>query len=216
MSWRSVSGRRSAAILVPLGTNLSPNAVSRSAAISFAISFIPVVTLTPASRRTGPWLTTVSLRVMRRELQTPQSPVPPTPTDMSPIEDAFAEIESLRPIESICHTNVAKKNVIWRSTLTRRHQAATISIASKSINQRKLGEQKEQELVRCIARLTKQGLTSIKALIQNFASDVAKSPVSESWVTRFIGRHSIDLISKWTAGTDNNRHQADLGAKYSL
>jgi hypothetical protein len=53
-------------------------------------------------------------------------------------------------------------------------------------------------------------------LKQNFASDVAKSPVSESWVTRFIGRHSIHLISKWTAGMDNNRHQADSGAKYSL
>jgi hypothetical protein len=53
-------------------------------------------------------------------------------------------------------------------------------------------------------------------LIQNFASDVAKSPVSESWVTRFISRHSIHLISKWTAGMDNNRHQADSGAKHSL
>jgi hypothetical protein len=62
----------------------------------------------------------------------------------------------------------------------------------------------------------RQGLPSIRALIQNFASDVAKSPVSESWVTRFIGRHSIDLISKWTADTDNNCHQADSRNKYSL
>jgi hypothetical protein len=61
-----------------------------------------------------------------------------------------------------------------------------------------------------------QGLPSTRALIQNFASDVAKSPVSESWVTRFIGRYIIHLISKWVTGMDNNRHQADSGAKYSL
>jgi hypothetical protein len=158
----------------------------------------------------------VSVRVMRGELQTPQSPVPLTPTNMSPTEDVLAEIESLRSIDSICYTNVAKKHGVWRSTLTRRHQAATLSNASKSINQRKLDEQQEQELVRYIARLTRQGLPPTRALIQNFASDVAKSPVSESWVTRFVRRHSIHLISKWTAGMDNNRHQADSGAKYSL
>jgi hypothetical protein len=160
--------------------------------------------------------TTVSVRVMRGELQTPQSPVPLTPTNMSPIEDALAEIESLKPIDSICYTNVAKRHGVWRSNLTRRHQAATISNASKSINQRKLDEQQEQELVRYITRLTRQGLPPTRTLIQNFASDVAKSPVSESWVTRFTGRHSIHLISKWTAGMDSNRRQADSGAKYSL
>jgi hypothetical protein len=159
---------------------------------------------------------TVSVRVMRGELQTPQYPVPPTPTNMSPIEDALAEIESLRPTDSICYTEVAKRHGVWRSTLTRRHQAATRSNSNKSINQRKLDEQQEQELVRYIARLTRQGLPPTRASIQNFASDVVKSPVSESWVTRFIGRHSIDLISKWTAGMDNNRHQADSRAKYSL
>jgi hypothetical protein len=89
-------------------------------------------------------LVTVSVRVMRGELQTPQSPVPPTPTNMSPIEDALAEIESLRPTDSICYTNVSKRHGVWRSTLTRRHQAATLSNASKSINQRKLDEQRSK------------------------------------------------------------------------
>jgi hypothetical protein len=70
--------------------------------------------------------------------------------------------------------------------------------------------------VRYISRLITQGLPPTRALIQNFASGVAKSPIGESWVTRFISRHSIHLISKWTAGMDNNRYQADLGAKYSL
>lgn len=135
---------------------------------------------------------------------------------MSPIENALAELESLAPGELVRYAKTAKKHGVWRSTLTRRHQAATQSYASKSINQRKLDDQQEQELVRYITSLTKQGLPPTRALIQNFASDVAASPVSESWVTRFISRHSIHLISKWTAGMDNNRHQADSGAKYSL
>jgi hypothetical protein len=159
---------------------------------------------------------TVSVRVMRGELQNTSISSTIYPTNMSPTEDALAEIESLGSMDSICYTNMAKRNGFWRSTLTRRHQAATLSNASKSINERKLDEQQEQELVRYIARLTRQGLPSTRALIQNFASDVAKSPVSESWVIRFIGRHSIHLISKWTAGMDINRHQADSGAKYSL
>jgi hypothetical protein len=45
---------------------------------------------------------------------------------------------------------------------------------------------------------------------------VAKELVSESWVTRFINRHSTHLISQWATGMDNNRHQADSGGKYSL
>jgi len=53
-------------------------------------------------------------------------------------------------------------------------------------------------------------------MIRNFASIIAKEPVSESWVTRFINRHSIHLISRWAAGMDSNRHNADSGDKYSL
>ena len=53
-------------------------------------------------------------------------------------------------------------------------------------------------------------------MIQNFASTIAKELVSESWVTRFINRHSIHLISRWAASMDSNRHQADSGSKYSL
>jgi hypothetical protein len=53
-------------------------------------------------------------------------------------------------------------------------------------------------------------------MIRNFASAVAKELVSESWVTRFINRHGIHLISQWATGMDSNRHQADSGDKYSL
>ena len=53
-------------------------------------------------------------------------------------------------------------------------------------------------------------------MIPNFASIIAKEPVSESWVTRFINRHSVHFVSRWATSMDCNRHQADPGAKYSL
>lgn len=37
-----------------------------------------------------------------------------------------------------------------------------------------------------------------------------------SWVDSFISRNSDSLISRWTAGLDNNRYKADSGAKYKL
>jgi hypothetical protein len=74
---------------------------------------------------------------------------------MSPIENALAELELLAPGELVRYTKTAKKHGVWRSTLTCRHQAATQSYASKSINQRKLDDQQEQELVRYITSLTR-------------------------------------------------------------
>ena len=53
-------------------------------------------------------------------------------------------------------------------------------------------------------------------MIRNFASEIAKEPVSESWATRFINRYSIYVISQWTTGMDSDRHQADSGDKYKL
>lgn len=53
-------------------------------------------------------------------------------------------------------------------------------------------------------------------MIRNFASAVAKEPVSESWVTRFINKYTIDLISKYSTGMDSDRHNADSHLKYKL
>jgi hypothetical protein len=53
-------------------------------------------------------------------------------------------------------------------------------------------------------------------MIRNFASAMAGSDVSESWVTRFMSRNASHLISRWQTGMDRNRHQADSGSKYSL
>jgi hypothetical protein len=51
-------------------------------------------------------------------------------------------------------------------------------------------------------------------MVQNFASAIAKNDVSEAWVTRFINRNSLDLISHWATGMDQTRHAADSGIKY--
>jgi hypothetical protein len=51
-------------------------------------------------------------------------------------------------------------------------------------------------------------------MIQNFASQIAKERVSETWVSRFLARYSSQLTSQWTDAMDRNRHQADSGAKY--
>jgi hypothetical protein len=53
-------------------------------------------------------------------------------------------------------------------------------------------------------------------MIQNFASTVAKEPVSESWVTRFINRHQDQLTPRWTTAMDANRQAADSCTKYKL
>jgi hypothetical protein len=133
---------------------------------------------------------------------------------MAPIDDALAELESLEPGENFSYIKIAAKHGVVRSTLTRRHQGLVRPTQTKNANQQKLTLQQEQELVRYIKRLTERHTPPTREMIQNFASTIAKEPVSESWVTRFINRHSIHLISQWTAGMDSNRHKADSGDKY--
>ncbi|KAF1972831.1 hypothetical protein BU23DRAFT_388559, partial [Bimuria novae-zelandiae CBS 107.79] len=108
---------------------------------------------------------------------------------------------------------VAKKYGVSRLTLMRRHHAITQPHALKIINQQKLAPQQEAELIKYIEGLTARYLPPIREMIRNFASIIAKEPVSESWVTRFINRHSIHLTSRWATGMDSNRHQADSGDK---
>jgi hypothetical protein len=156
------------------------------------------------------------LRVMHHPHQNTQTSQPHNSTTMAPIDDALTALESLQPGEKFSYRKIAKEYDVDRSTLTRRHQAITQSHASKIINQQKLTLQQEIELVKYIEGLIARHLPPIREMVQSFASTIAKEPVSESWVTRFINKHSIHLISHWTTGMDSNRHQADSGVKYSL
>ncbi|KAF1357469.1 hypothetical protein EJ07DRAFT_128969, partial [Lizonia empirigonia] len=143
------------------------------------------------------------------------------------LEAALREIDRLKPGEKICYTDIAKKYGVVRSTLTRRHKAITTPITTRIANRRKLNPQQEIELIhrtnkvypqliKYIEELNCRSLPPTREMIQNFASKAAQNPVSESWVTRFINRHSIDLISKYSTGMDTVRHNADSYTKYEL
>jgi hypothetical protein len=135
---------------------------------------------------------------------------------MDPIQAAIEEIESLDPGEHFTYTEIAAKYNVVRSTLTRRHQGQTQSKKAKELNQQKLSQRQELELIRYITELTKQGLPPTREMIQNFSSEVAHQQLSESWVTRFINRHKLELISKFTTAMDRTRHLADSESKYRL
>ena len=133
---------------------------------------------------------------------------------MKPIEAALKGLEALKPGEQFSYTKVAEKHGVWRSTLSRRHRAKTQPRAAKAVNQQRLTPQQELELVKYIEGLTERHLPPTREMIRNFASTIAKEPVSESWVTRFVNRHKDQLTSQWTTGMDANRHAAGSGDKY--
>jgi hypothetical protein len=53
-------------------------------------------------------------------------------------------------------------------------------------------------------------------MLRNFAGTIANREVSESWVTRFLQRHDAQLVTKWSAEIDRNRHQADSHERNKL
>ena len=114
---------------------------------------------------------------------------------MGAIDDAIKAIESREPGEDFSYRKIAKIYNVNRTTLARRHKGLQASKIATAINQQKLNPQQEEELVKYIESLSKRGLPPTREMIQNFASQVAGEPVSDSWVTRFINKNSIHLIS---------------------
>jgi hypothetical protein len=53
-------------------------------------------------------------------------------------------------------------------------------------------------------------------MVQQFASQLAGKPVSETWVKRFLRRHPNHLISRSGKAMAKERTKADSGPKYSL
>ncbi|KAH3991532.1 hypothetical protein HBI56_220310 [Parastagonospora nodorum] len=134
---------------------------------------------------------------------------------MDPIQAAIEAIDSREPGENFTYSEVARQYNVHRVTLSRRHKGLQPPREVKNSSQQKLTPQQELELVRYIENLTKRGLPPTREMIQNFASHIAKERVSESWVTRFIHRHEIYLISQWTQPMDRTRHVADSEVKYT-
>jgi transposase-like protein len=153
---------------------------------------------------------------MRGQTKRVSFSTPPISANMDAMDDALAAIQSLEPGESINYTEIAAKHGLVRSTLTRRYNALTQSRKAAASTRRKLSLQQEQELVQYIKKLTKEGLPPTRQMVQNFAASIAQSTVSIRWVDQFLKRNSANLISRWTAGIDRNRHKADSEAKYRL
>ena len=135
-------------------------------------------------------------------------------TTMAPIDEAIAELESHDPGEDFSLSKVAKKWGVDRSTLSRRWGGLTGPRSEGYAQQQALSPQQELELVRYIKALTKRSLPPTREMVTNFASSIAKRELGESWVTRFLNRHNLELISKWTSAIDRTRHQADSYTKY--
>jgi hypothetical protein len=109
--------------------------------------------------------------------------------------------------------NTADKYGVERYTLGRRWRGVTSSKDEGYAKQQALSPQQGIELVRYTKKLTTRGLPPTREMIRNFSSEVAKRQLGESWVTRFINKHQIHLISKWTTGMDHARHLTDSEIK---
>jgi hypothetical protein len=135
---------------------------------------------------------------------------------MNPIDAAIEVIKSREAGAAFSHREVANRFGVDRTTLSQRHQGASRSRAATSQQQQLLNPQQEEELVRYIERCTERSLPPTREMVRNFASAVAKWDASDAWVTRFLHCHKVDLTTKWSAGIDRNRHQADSHGKYDL
>jgi AraC-like DNA-binding protein len=76
-------------------------------------------------------------------------------TNMDPIEEAIAAIESREPGDDIIYQEYATFFNVNRVTLARRHQGRQHSRATQYCNQLKLTPNQEQELVLYIGDLTR-------------------------------------------------------------
>ncbi|PVH92631.1 hypothetical protein DM02DRAFT_478718, partial [Periconia macrospinosa] len=135
---------------------------------------------------------------------------------MAPIDDALAYIDTFEAGEHPPYREIGRKFGVDRTTLAQRHQGKTQSRDSAANNRYKLSTQQENTLVKYIRLLTDRRLPPTRSMLKNYASHVAESDVSESWVTRFLNRHRDELKSQWASAMDRNRHIADSLYKYKL
>ena len=96
---------------------------------------------------------------------------------MDPIQEAIEEIESRDLEDDFSYQAIAKKFGIDRRALARRHQGLS---TTRNAAHLVLHPEHEAELIQYIRTLNKQSLPSSRAIIQQFASQLAGKPVSRS------------------------------------
>jgi transposase-like protein len=90
------------------------------------------------------------------------------------MDEAIEALERGGEGEEIGYVAIAKKIGVDESTLRRRHQGKCGMRVEAAQEQKNLSTQQEEELVKYIKGLTSKGLSPTRAMIQNFASVVAK------------------------------------------
>lgn len=133
-----------------------------------------------------------------------------------PLEEALAELDSLKPGEHFSYQALAKKHGCVRSTLTRRHRGLNASRATKARRQRLLHPRDEVEVVQYIRGLTERHLMPTRQMIINIITPLCNWEPSDQWVTRFLHRNHDTLITAWTTPMETSRHEADSRDRYRL
>jgi hypothetical protein len=136
-------------------------------------------------------------------------------TAMAPIDEAIADCELRKPRDDRTLTNIAERHDVDRTTLGQSCKGVTGPWQDGYAAQQQLSPQQE-ELVRYLGELNARGLPPTRAMIQNFASNILKKHIGEIWVTHFIRRNRNQFISKWSAGMNATRLNANSKRKYEL
>ena len=146
----------------------------------------------------------------------PQTSARDNSTNIDPINTAIAAIEASQSGDKLSYRKAAQKFEVDYSTLYRRHRDGQGARDHVSPNSRLLNNVQEAGLVTYIGDLTRDGLPPTKAMVRNFASEIAGKRVGEGWVTRFIHRNKSHLIANWVRGLDRTRSIADNRHHYKL
>jgi transposase len=133
---------------------------------------------------------------------------------MTDIPNLIAEIESQGPKGQISYRAAAKKYGVDATTLARRHHGQTQSRAAAAQQRQLLTPPQEAELVKYIQRLSERSLPPTRAMIRKYVAAIAQWEPSQSWVSRFLRRHSLSITNKTATSIDRDRHKADCIESY--
>jgi DDE superfamily endonuclease/Tc5 transposase DNA-binding domain len=133
---------------------------------------------------------------------------------MAPIDEAIEEIKSHGLGGEFSYRKVAERYGVSRETLRRLHQEISVPREQYKSEQRKITQEQERELVSYIEQLTARRLQPTREMVQNFASAIAKQPMSKSWVSRFLNSNQTAITPHWAPAMDKVRHHADSEDKY--